>query len=124
MDAKAGLVHALVPACPKSPIPPPLAIQVTALLGAGTSWAMPAALCAAGAASGAAAAWRPERGVREGYAEAEGHAPPPDGAVAARVPLRPRLGGGERCTAEQRHSAACSPMHPAPGCNPSSRLQP
>ena len=121
-EAAAG---ALVPACPKSPIPPPLAIQVTALLGAGTSWAMPAALCAAGAASGAVAAWRPERGVREGYAEAEGHASPPDGAVAARVPLRPRLGGGEPCTAEQRHSAACSLMHHAPGCNPRQyRLQP
>jgi hypothetical protein len=113
-----------VPACPKSPIPPPLAIQVTALLGAGTSWAMPAALCAAGAASGAAAAWRPERGVREGYAEAEGRAPPPDGAVAARVPLRPRLGGGEACrAAPQCRMQPHAPRFQAetlgsPGCNP------
>lgn len=49
-----------------------LATAVAALLGAGTSWAVPAALCVAGAASGAAAAWRPECIVREGHTEAEG----------------------------------------------------
>lgn len=97
-------------------LPLPLATQVITLLGAGTGWAMPAALCAAGAVSGAAAAWRPERGVHdEGCALAEGCAD-----VVARVPLRPRVGGGEPRAPEQRHAVDCSPM----SMSMYSRLQP
>lgn len=63
---------------------------LAALLGPGTSWVMPAALGAAGAASAVEAAWWDKRG---GGGVRLTSAPPPADA-AADVPLRPAAAGG------------------------------